>query len=314
MATIFLVAAAACLGGGLIVACALQVMAARRTPPNPHSERPGEPARAVTESEDVAARPGGFGECGGDLTPSGTGMAKRRGAPRPFQSSHGMRRRWVFGAVGTSLLLLVALGVASWPDRSDDGHVTGDIAAALVADQNPRESIATHKSSRDTSLFKKAPDPCKLLGHVYLETVDLPFDRSPNGLQSKEWKSCSRKLTEVSVRAMPTSTKGGAESAAIREYLNSYAWYRTFDWFFTSGKIKSRFFSALSGPGDQAFTCYAAAEFDGHKTAGAVLFFRVRNILVRVDYGTYDPGEGNRNLSLNRAYNAALKINAALHD
>ncbi|GAA2460019.1 hypothetical protein GCM10010191_95520 [Actinomadura vinacea] len=210
--------------------------------------------------------------------------------------------------LGTAVgfVVLLTLATATWWKFFYEPPISGPIADAFTkaAPVPPADSEGADKSLTDSSLFSHAPDPCKLLQSLGDFTDPVKGDGSCKHVSEV---ADGYKTYEVMATAVPKSTDGGAVTEAVRRYdaLVREAQGPAFSE--NDAKFK-HFFSALTGPGEQAFTRYTYMQSNLHgylRYSGAEVVFRVRNLVVEVRVQSPDD---ERSRQLNLVYAAARKI------
>ncbi|MGI5205041.1 hypothetical protein ACQEU6_26125 [Spirillospora sp. CA-108201] len=221
-----------------------------------------------------------------------------------------MRPKMIICTVVVASILLLTLATATWWKFFYEPPIGGPIAEAFTktAPVRPADSDGANKSLTDSSLFSHAPDPCKLL--QLLGDFTNPVKRGGSCEHVSEVGD-GYKTYEVRATAVPKSTDGGAVAEAVRRYdaLAREAHGPAFSE--NDAKFK-HFFSALTGPGEQAFARYTYMQSNLHgylHYSGAEVVFRVRNLVVEVRVQSPDD---KRSRQLNLVYAAARKIAATL--
>lgn len=141
-------------------------------------------------------------------------------------------------------------------------------------------------------------------------TGDVGEDDDESKSRTCTWKSYERALT-VSVTRFPAGRSGSGTRQAKRKYLEMYQSARAAE---PLSKHDTRYFTALTGPGQQAFGSYI------EEIAPGRVVFRDRNVIVDVGYGlpgiaggsTGDEEPLTRDEAVNGAYTAATRIAATL--
>ncbi|MEU6745313.1 hypothetical protein ABZ914_03705 [Spirillospora sp. NPDC046719] len=207
-------------------------------------------------------------------------------------------------AVVAAFILPLALATATWWKFFYEPPIGGPIAEAFT--KTP--PVRPIDSLTDSALFSHAPDPCKLLQSLGDFTDPVKHDGACEHVREV---GEGYKTYEVRATAVPKSTDAGAVAEAVRRYdaLARQAHSPAFSE--NDAKFK-HFFSALTGPGEQAFARYTYMQSNLHgylHYSGAEVVFRVRNLLVEVRVQSPDD---QRSRQLNLVYAAARKIAATL--
>lgn len=211
-----------------------------------------------------------------------------------------------------------------------DGALTAatDVAAALGAPTRSTLTISTPKA-RPPALAKPG-DPCDLVPGKLTDDLLKPTGTpSPSGERSDApdleeispkmctWRRHGPRILQVSVEHFPDSTPGAGARQAERAYLKEHVEARGHR---PISDHDERYFTALKGPGDQAFASYleksAPMTFDPMNeglSPGRVVF-RIRNVLVDVKYASagagHDEDAGEEPLTRNEAVNGAYEVAA----
>lgn len=216
-----------------------------------------------------------------------------------------MRQRVIIGTAAAFVLLLT-FATAIWWKFFYEPPISGPIAEAFTktAPVRPADLDGANTSLTDSSLFSRAPDPCKLLQSLgeFTDTV-----KDAGSCRHVSEVADGYKTYEVRATAVPKATDDGAVAEAVRRYdaLAREAHGPAFSE--NDAKFK-HFFSALTGPGEQAFTRYTYMQSNLHgylHYSGAEVVFRVRNLVVEVRVQSPDD---KRSRQLNLVYAAACKI------
>ena len=193
-------------------------------------------------------------------------------------------------------------------------RAAAEVAATLGA-HHPAPKIITPKTR--PAAFTHTASPCATGSESpEPEPTEPAHPESTKPLRPDEcqWKYDWRILTAETYQ-FPDDEPGGGTRQAIRTYLRLYRDTRAVE---PLSKHDERYFTALRGPGQQAFAGYIP-----HTTPGRVVL-RKRNVVVDVTYApnttnpkdpaTVDEHPLAKNDAVNGAYRTATQIAATLHE